>query len=475
MDGPKSLQYDEHGTVPLGTYEAEDPEGTEITWQIEDTDAEHFRISEDGVLTFVKSPDYENPIDFRLNNTYEIRLMAVDSGIPRASGRMQVRIEIMPVNEIGPITGDEELSVDENSIGAISQYEAEDPEGDTVAWSLSGADAALFEIDEEGTLSLNAALDFESPTSEAGTNNYSLNVVATDDNKRPVSQELPVAVEVTNVNEDPIIGIQEDPSVELIAGEGSTTLDLGEIFTDPDGDTLNYAIDLDEESDVASVTVEGDSLIITPLSVGTVTFEISAVDPAGSSATVVVNVGVASPPPPPSTPEPTPAPTPEPTPTPAPTSEPTPTPTATPTPTPEPTPTATPAPIPTPEVPPIETSAPVQTPAPTSTATLVPTALPTATPAPTPRATPTPLPSPSSTPTPTLVAIATPLPKPTATPAPISTPEPVQDGELEKAMIYEDRGIPGWGIALVVMGLLLATVGVVTFAYRRRLSSPGLR
>ena len=87
MDGPKNLQYPEHGTELVATYEATDPEGTEITWQIEDTDAEHFRISEDGVLSFIKSPDYENPVDFRLNNTYEIRILAVDSGIPSQPGR----------------------------------------------------------------------------------------------------------------------------------------------------------------------------------------------------------------------------------------------------------------------------------------------------------------------------------------------------------------------------------------------------
>ena len=51
-------------------------------------------------LSFIKSPDYENPVDFRLNNTYEIRILAVDSGIPRNQGRLQVRIEIKQVNEL---------------------------------------------------------------------------------------------------------------------------------------------------------------------------------------------------------------------------------------------------------------------------------------------------------------------------------------------------------------------------------------
>ena len=168
ITGPRNIQYPEHGTEPVATYKAEDSEGQEITWQIEDTDAEHFRISEDGVLSFKTPPDYENPVDFRLNNTYEIRLIAVDNSIPRASGRLQVNIEIKRVNELDPVSGDAQLSVEENHTGVLAQYEVEDPEGDAIAWSLSGPDAALFQIDEAGSLSLNTPLDFEALGSVAG-------------------------------------------------------------------------------------------------------------------------------------------------------------------------------------------------------------------------------------------------------------------------------------------------------------------
>ena len=61
-------------------------------------------------------------------------------------------------------------------------------------WSLSGPDEALFQIDEAGTLSLSGALDFEAPASAAGTNDYALTVVATDDGRDPVSQQLEVTV-----------------------------------------------------------------------------------------------------------------------------------------------------------------------------------------------------------------------------------------------------------------------------------------
>ena len=521
VDGPKNLQYAEHGTEPVATYTAEDPEGTEISWEIEDTDNEHFRISEDGVLSFIKSPDYENPVDFRLNNTYEIRIIAADSGIPRNQGRLQVRIEIKQVNEIGPVAGETELSVEENFIGVIVQYESQDPEGDTVTWSLSGPDSALFQIDESGTLSLNDALDFEAPASAAGTNDYSLNVVATDDNRRPVSLELPVTVSVTNVNEGPLgtsmpalelttkdssidldlselftdpdgdvltYSLADDtefdaasaqveeatliieplaegttsflvtatdegepplslqlqltvmvtianekpvgvpiPGVELIAGNPDTTLDLGELFTDPDGDSLIYTLADDIKSDVVSVIVEEGTLSIAPLQEGTVSFLVAATDPLGLTATAAVEVSVGSPAP--SEPAPTPAPTPESTPEP------------TPTPTPVPTPTATPTPVP--------------TPTPTAEATSLATRL--ATPRPTREATkvPTRLAPPSMEPTPTF------------TPDPSPTPDAKSILEGGTPATVEQVGIRPWLIALMVTGFLLALVGVAAYAYRR--------
>ena len=307
ITGPKSLQYPEHSTEPVATYEAEDPEGTEIRWEIEDSDSEHFRISDEGVLRFITPPDYENPVDFRLNNTYEIRLLAFDSGIPSQSGRLQVRIEIKRVNELDPVSGEEQSSIAEDHSGPIGQYQAEDPEGDAVAWSLTGPDSALFQIDEAGTLSLSSALDFEALGSAAGTNDYSVTIVATDDGRDPVSQQLEVTVTLTDVNEEPIsIPV---PLVELTAGNLPTTLDLSEFFTDPDGDSLTYTLGDAADSNVASAVVEDSTLSITPLEDGTASFLVTATDAAGLSAAGTIEVSVVSPPPP----EPTPMPTPEPT------------------------------------------------------------------------------------------------------------------------------------------------------------------
>ena len=447
ITGPKSLQYPEHSTEPVATYEAEDPEGTEITWQIEDTDEEHFRISEDGVLSFITPPDYEHPVDFRLNNTYEIRLLAFDSGIPSQSGRLQVRIEIRRVNELDPVSGDVQLSTAENQTGVLTQYQVEDPEGDAVAWSLSGPDAALFQIDETGTLSLNSARDFEALGSSAGTNNYSVTIVATDDGRPPVTQQLEVTVTVIDANEEPVGTVgTEIPLTGFTAGNSPTTLDLSEFFADPDGDSLTYTIDGAEDSNVATAVVEESILSITPLEEGTTSLVVTGSDAAGLSVTVTIEVSVAIPPPP--EPKPTPAPEPTPTPTPEPTvtqtSTPTPVPAGTPTPTAVPTAVSTPTPMPTPTA----------TPAPLPTS--VPTPAPTATPTPT----PSPIPSPASLVTPTASPTAAFTSVPSPTPDATKAVEPITLEDTERA------GMPAWLVTLIVVGFLLAIVGAAVYAYR---------
>ena len=63
-------------------------------------------------------------MDFRLNNTYEIRLLAFDSGRPSRSSRLQVRIEIKDVDLPGvpegyDANGDEMIALDE-AIAALT-------------------------------------------------------------------------------------------------------------------------------------------------------------------------------------------------------------------------------------------------------------------------------------------------------------------------------------------------------------------
>ena len=111
VGGKDSVMYAENGTRPVATYTAVDPEGTAITsWTLAGTDAGVFDIN-DGVLTFKKSPDYEDAKDVvgispstaaASDNTYEVMVKAMDS--TGKTGMEEVKVEVTNVDEAGTVT-----------------------------------------------------------------------------------------------------------------------------------------------------------------------------------------------------------------------------------------------------------------------------------------------------------------------------------------------------------------------------------
>ena len=62
------MDYAENDDVAVGTYSAVDPEGEEVKYGVNDED--NFAITEDGgVLTFVKSPDFETAKEHKVTVT----------------------------------------------------------------------------------------------------------------------------------------------------------------------------------------------------------------------------------------------------------------------------------------------------------------------------------------------------------------------------------------------------------------------
>ena len=73
-----SFVYPENGASAIYTYRATDPEGSDVTWGLSETDSGAFSIGKAGVLTFNSSPDYEAPTDSDRNNVYELTVEASD-------------------------------------------------------------------------------------------------------------------------------------------------------------------------------------------------------------------------------------------------------------------------------------------------------------------------------------------------------------------------------------------------------------
>ena len=289
--GEHLVAYAENGTDPVGKYTASDQDGDSITWSLLGYDREKFAISEEGILSFRSPPDYEKP-EGREGNTYWVTLRAEDDGEPRGYDVHNVRVTVTQINELGEVYGNRELSLPENHTGVISRYQVEDPEGGAITWSLSGADSQGFKVDSSGNLALVGVLDFESPSSTAGSNVHYLTVTATDDGKPRLTAQMDITVTVVDETEAPVA--TAIPHIVLTTRPMSWMVDLRKYFIDPDGDRLVHQISGTASTHVAHAAVDGGTLSITPAGEGNSSFYIVATDPGGLRAINKVFVQVIS-------------------------------------------------------------------------------------------------------------------------------------------------------------------------------------
>ena len=104
VSGPAAVGYAENGTAAVATYSATDPESATITWSLEGDDAADFEISAGGMLTFVSSPDHENPADADRDNVYKVTVKASDG---TNEDTLDVTITVTDVDE--DVTPDDPL------------------------------------------------------------------------------------------------------------------------------------------------------------------------------------------------------------------------------------------------------------------------------------------------------------------------------------------------------------------------------
>jgi Ca2+-binding RTX toxin-like protein len=165
-----------------------------------------------------------------------IRIMATDTS--GATATQDFHIAIANTNDGPVITSSGNSIALENVTGVVYQVTATDTDiGDTLTYSLSGADADLFNIDTvTGTVSFKSSPDYEAPTDADYNNVYDVMVNATDGQH---NTHQAVAITVTNVNEAPVVTSAATANFAENA--------MGTVYTaaatDPDtGTTLTYAI-----------------------------------------------------------------------------------------------------------------------------------------------------------------------------------------------------------------------------------------
>ena len=275
ISGNDTPMVDEN-TTTVGTYTVTDEDdGATHTWSVEsDTnilgneDGALFEISTGGVLSFITAPDFENPTDDTTDNYYDVRIKVTDNGSPGLVDTFDINVQVEDVNE-GPTitttgTSHTAISKAEGTMTSVvlATYQASvDPEGDTLTWSVSGADAGDFTI-VGGELKFRVVPDYESPADSGGNNTYTFTVNVRDgknaagNNDSAVDDSIAVTVIVTNVNEPPDITTTGNAFTAFSEPEGTAITDVLKTYaaTDPDaGANLTWTLSGDDGGDFSIV------------------------------------------------------------------------------------------------------------------------------------------------------------------------------------------------------------------------------
>ena len=202
ITGTEDLEWQENRTGNIARFRATDPERDTFEWDLIGRDGTLFSIDSRGYLTFIEPPDFEDKVDANGDGIYEPTVVARDTA--GQFGTLDIKVTITNANEPPTVTGDDDITIDENTDTFSRAYSASDPEGVAFTWSLSGTDRGDFNIDSNtGELTFRNTPNYESPADSNRDNEYLVQVRATDEgNLRGI---LDVTIKVEDVNEAPTI------------------------------------------------------------------------------------------------------------------------------------------------------------------------------------------------------------------------------------------------------------------------------
>jgi Ca2+-binding RTX toxin-like protein len=191
-----------------------------------------------------------------------VRFAILEPGLSLTAGDFLVT---GPANRLPTFSSGASASIAENSAASTIVYQARasDPDGDAIAYALSGRDAGLFTIDASGAVRLIAPADYESRTS------YSLTAIARDSGPTAVTRD--VAVNVTNVADvgaTPILnettrqngGFESAQAVERLLLRPSNNSSLWN--DDLPSVTIRGNISAPGDADFFSITLQKDEMLV---------------------------------------------------------------------------------------------------------------------------------------------------------------------------------------------------------------------
>ena len=193
-----------------------------------------FTLTPAGELTFNIAPDYEGPRDVGSDNMYEVTITATDGQTPPMTAMQTLIISVTDdtseTNVHTPVfAGGATATVTyaENATTLVMTVDATDADqGQTVTFTLSGADAGLFTLTPAGELTFNTAPDFEMPTDTGTDNVYEVTITATDNGTPAMTAMQALTITVTDADDVPT-GLEAFTGIAVYPNPAGAVLHIG--------------------------------------------------------------------------------------------------------------------------------------------------------------------------------------------------------------------------------------------------------
>ena len=254
-DAPFVRSVDENTEAPMDIgdpVEASDTDLDELIYKLGGANAMYFDIDAETGQIMVGDGTM---LDFEMRESYMVEVTAYDPSLASATAMVMIMVldedEDATLELVGMlrVRGDSSVSYAEDRDDPVASYEAFGPGSQTVDWSLGGDDAGVFDISADGELSFSSSPDYDAPADADEDNDYEVTVMAAGDDD--MSATYDVTVTVTGVNEAPMFA--EDPAMREVAENSAAGENVGDpvTATDPEDDTLTYALGGDDAASFA--------------------------------------------------------------------------------------------------------------------------------------------------------------------------------------------------------------------------------
>ncbi len=243
-----------------------------------DNDNLLFRIDNMGALSFMSTPDFEDPQDAGMNNIYAVEVTVTEGG---TDTKVTVSVSVTNVNEFPPVVvtpGIPNQSLDTGFDTHVIELADTFTDGD--------GDDLMLTVSTSSPLVVTAAIAPGGTTltlTEVGPGE-SVIIVTANDGSNTVSEEFTV-----KVNKPPTAtGISDLSRME---GFGTEDIDLSATFTDPDMDALTFTV-MSADEGVVTAAIATTTLTITEVGPGSSGITVTAKDGNGGMVTDMFTVTV---------------------------------------------------------------------------------------------------------------------------------------------------------------------------------------